>query len=248
MVQREGRGILAIVSRVSLLLFFALYGCTPPAAQRALQPLQADPEPQIRLAWTPPATMTDGTYAQGITGYKLYYGFASRQYCFLKTLGLQTTYGLVGLIPERTYYVAVTAYGERTGVVESSPSEEITIVAPPPAQGVPILMQEALRHSQPTQFWVTGVHPGEVVSFLFSGTGEGTGPCADQLGGLCVDIDSPALFGEAPADAGGTATVTRTIPAETVPGHTMAFQAVVRRGPQGEQSVKTNAITARVMD
>jgi hypothetical protein len=63
-----------------------------------------------------------------------------------------------------------------------------------------------------------------------------------------VDILAPELFGEATADAFGTATVARTIPAETVPGHTMAFQAVIRRGRKGGQSVKTNAITARVMD
>src|SRR5215468_2696097 len=138
---QEGRGVLAVISRVSVLLFLALYGCTPPAAERASQPLRADPAPQIRLAWTPPATMTDGTPAQDIAGYKLYYGFASRQYYFLKTLGLQTMYGLVGLVPERTYYVAVTAYN-RTGV-ESGPSEELTIVAPPPARGIPTFMQEA---------------------------------------------------------------------------------------------------------
>ena len=69
-----------------------------------------------------------------------------------------------------------------------------------------------------------------------------------QLGGLCVDIMGPALFGEATADALGTATVSRTMPTETVLGYTMAFQAVIRRGPKGGQSVKTNAITARVMD
>jgi hypothetical protein len=208
--------------------------------------LLADPEPQIHLAWTPPTTMVDGTPAAEVTGYKLYYGFASRQYSFLKTLGPQTTYGLAGLIPERTYYVAVTAY-DRTGT-ESGLSEEVTVVVPPQAQRMPTLMQEALQHGQPTQFWVTGAHPGELVSFLFSVTGEGAGPCAAELGGLCVDILGPALFGEAPADALGTATVSRTIPAETLPGHTLACQAVIRRGPKGGQSVKTNAITARVMD
>ena len=112
----------------------------------------------------------------------------------------------------------------------------------------PILLQEPLRRGRAAQFWVTGVRPGEVVSFLFSDTGEGAGPCAVQLGGLCVDIIDPALFGEAPADAGGTATVARTIPTETGRGQTMAFQAVIQRGPHGEQSVKTNAMTARVLD
>jgi hypothetical protein len=86
------------------------------------------------------------------------------------------------------------------------------------------------------------------VSFLFSTIGEGAGPCAAQLGGLCVDIIGPALFGEVTADTLGIATVSRSIPAETLAGQTLAFQAVIRRGSNGGQSVKTNAITARVMD
>ena len=52
-------------------------------------------------------------------------------------------------------------------------------------------------------------------------------------------------------DRGGivrTIAVRSTIPAETLSEHTLAFQAVIRRGPTGGQSVKTNAITARVMD
>jgi fibronectin type 3 domain-containing protein len=161
-------------------------------------------------------------------------------------LGPQTTYGLAGLVPERTYYVAVTAY-DRTGT-ESGLSEEITVTVSPQAPRVPTLMQEVLRRGQPTQFWVVGARPGEVVSFLFSAIGEGAGPCATEIGGLCVDISGPALFGEATADALGTATVSRTIPAEMLAGHTLAFQAVIRRGSTGKQSVKTNAITALIRD
>ena len=126
--------------------------------------------------------------------YKLYYGLASRQYSFRKTLGPQTTYGLAGLVPERTYYVAVTAY-DRTGT-ESGLSEEITVVVPPRAQHMPTLMQEALRHGQPTQFSVTWARPGEVVSFLFSAIGEGVGPCAAETGRLVRGYCRPgALWG-----------------------------------------------------
>jgi hypothetical protein len=134
-------------------------------------------------------------------------------------------------VPERTYYVAVTAY-DRTGT-ESPLSNEITVVIPPRAQHRPTLMQEVLRHGQPTQWWVTGVPPGEAVSFLVSVTGEGAGPCDAQLGGVCVDLVAPAFFGEATADAVGIATVTHALPAETLPGQTLAFQVVSRRGPQG---------------
>jgi len=64
-------------------------------------------------------------------------------------------------------------------------------------------MQKALRHGQPTQFWVTGVRPGEVVSFLFNVIGAGAVPCAAQYGGLCVDLVEPALLGEVTADVWG---------------------------------------------
>src|SRR6266446_1492540 len=93
----EGRGVLDFISRVSVLLCLGLSGCTTPAPARAIPTLLADPEPQIHLAWMPPTTTVDGTLASGVTGYKLYYGFASRQYSFRKTLGPQTTYGVAGL-------------------------------------------------------------------------------------------------------------------------------------------------------
>jgi hypothetical protein len=244
--RREERSILDVVHWVCVLLCLWLSGCATTAPERAMPPLLADPEPQILLAWTPPTTMVDGTPAVEVAGYKLYYGLGSRQYSFYKNPGPQTKYGLVGLVPERTYYMAVTAY-DRTGT-ESSLSEEITVVVPSQARHRPTLMQEALRHGQPTQFWVTGVRPGEVVSFLFSVIGERAGPCAAQYGGLCVDLVKPTLLEEVTADAVGTATVTHTMPAEMLPGQTLAFQAVIRRGPEREQSIKTNAITARVMD
>jgi hypothetical protein len=53
------------------------------------------------------------------------------------------TYGLAGLVPKRTYYVAVTAYG-RAGT-ESGLSEEITVMVPPRVQRMPTSMQEVLR-------------------------------------------------------------------------------------------------------
>jgi len=80
--------------------------------------------------------------------------------------------------------------------------------------------------------WVTGVRPGEVVSFLFSVIGEGTGLCAAQYGALCADFVKPALLGEVTADAVGTTTVIHTMPAEMLPRQTLVFQAVIRRGPE----------------
>jgi hypothetical protein len=228
--RREERSVLDVVHWVCVLLCLGLSGCATTAPERAMLPLPADPEPQIQLAWTPPATMGDDTPAVEVVWYKIYYGPDSRQYSFYKTLGPQTKHGLVGLVPERTYYVAVTAY-DRTGT-ESSLSEDLTVVVPPQARHRHTLMQESLWHGQPTQFWVTK-EPGSVR------------PSTAACGWI---LSSQRSLEEVTADAVGTATVTHTMPAEMLPRQLLAFQAVIRRGSEGEQAIKTNAITARVMD
>src|SRR5262245_54829755 len=75
------------VSRASVLLVLGLYGCTTTAPERVRPPLAAESEPQIHLSWAPATTRADGSPTTDIAGYKIYYGFASRQYGFLKTLG-----------------------------------------------------------------------------------------------------------------------------------------------------------------
>jgi hypothetical protein len=109
-------------------------------------------------------------------------------------------------------------------------------------------MQDALRRGHAAQFWIAGAHPGETVSFLQSLSGEGKGPCSPQLGGLCVDLMEPSVFGEATADDSGTAILTHTFPPETPLGQLMSIQAVIQRGANGANSVKTNAITSTVTD
>jgi hypothetical protein len=181
-----------------------------------------------------------------IAGYKIYYGLTSRTYDFIKTVGTQTSYTLSGLEPGRTYYFTVTA-NDAAGN-ESRFSNEVSVTIPPMVREIPILAHDALTRGRDVQFRVTGVNSDEVVSFLFSLAGEGGGPCSPQLGGLCVDLANPSVFGEATADASGTATLSRTIPADVPAGDTISFQAVIQRGPGGSDSVKTNAITAKVRE
>ena len=75
-----------------------------------------DSTAQIKLAWdpnTPPGT-----------GYKVYYGTASRAYGVPINVGNVTTYTLNGLSPGVTYYFAVTAYN--TPDSESGYSNEVS--------------------------------------------------------------------------------------------------------------------------
>jgi hypothetical protein len=144
-------GGLDFVSPVSILLCSGLYGCLTTSPAPAILALLADSEPQSHLTWKAPTITVDGTLASDVAGYKFYYGLASRQYSFLKMLGLRVAYGLVGLVPEQTDYVVGTTY-DRTGT-ESGLSEETTMVVPSRARCRPTLMQEILRRGQPPQFW-----------------------------------------------------------------------------------------------
>jgi hypothetical protein len=124
----------------------------------------------------------------------------------------------------------------------------VRVTVPPTASPIPVLTHDPLTRGRSAQFRVTGAEADEVVSFLFSPAGVGAGPCSPQLGGLCVDLINPSVFGEATADASGTATLTRTIPADIPAGRAIAIQAVIERGLGGAHSVKTNALTATVRD
>ena len=60
---------------------------------------------------------------EGATGYKIYYGFESRNYPFVVDVGLWTQCTVSGLDDGRLYYFAVTAYDDSD---ESEFSEELT--------------------------------------------------------------------------------------------------------------------------
>jgi hypothetical protein len=181
-----------------------------------------------------------------IAGFRLHYGPTSGTYAFTKTVGPQPTYALSGLEPGQTYYIAVMAYDSVGN--ESHLSDEVAVTVTATDGQSLLLTQDPLRRGQPAQFRVRGANPSEVVSFLFSVTGEGEGPCSPQLGGLCVDLVEPWVFGEATADESGMATLDRIIPADAPSGQDITFQAVIQRGSGGSASLKTNVITAKVMD
>jgi hypothetical protein len=69
---------------------------------------------EISLTWN----NTDGA-----TGYKIYYGFESRNYTYVVDIGPWTQCTISGLDNDRTYYFAVTAYHESD---ESEFSYELT--------------------------------------------------------------------------------------------------------------------------
>ena len=86
------------------------------------------------LTWTSPALAAavtlrwDPNPETTLSGYRLYYGTASRNYTTLVDVGNRTTYAVTGLAPG-TYYFAVTAYDILGN--ESGFSDEVFTTAPP---------------------------------------------------------------------------------------------------------------------
>jgi Fibronectin type III domain len=80
-----------------------------------LSPL--DSSAQIKLAWDPPPADSN------VTGYKMYYGTASRTYKGPINVGYVTTYTVQRLSQGVTYYFAVTAYNQ---FGESGYSDEVS--------------------------------------------------------------------------------------------------------------------------
>ncbi len=92
----------------------------------------------------------------------------------------------------------------------------------------------------PVTLMLNNADPNELVYFLYSSTGTGSGPCYTGLGGLCVDLLSPVnLVGSATADASGYASLVKNIPS-SAPKITIWVQAVMQRGTGGVDSVKSN--------
>ncbi|MCC6907900.1 MAG: VCBS repeat-containing protein [Phycisphaerales bacterium] len=109
----------------------------------------------------------------------------------------------------------------------------------------PVLMQSPLQRGQATTFTVTGAQPGERVHLLYSLAGTDMSLGLSVLGGVSIDLTRPFFaFASATADGSGEAEVVRVIPPQAPAGAILATQAVIRRGPGGADSVKTNFITA----
>ena len=92
--------------------------CTASALQAA----------SVCLAWDAPATNTDGTPVSGLTGYRVYYGNASRIYPARLDVGLATKATVTNLQAGMGYFLAVTAYN--AAGKESAVSKELAWTAP----------------------------------------------------------------------------------------------------------------------
>ena len=89
---------------------------------------------------------------------------------------------------------------------------------------------------------ITGATPGETVYLLASFAGQGDGPAVPMLGGLRVNLLRPIfLYASQGTDENGAVEFGATASSQFA-GMTVYFQAVVRRGLNGQDSVKSNTI------
>lgn len=74
----------------------------------------------VSLAWDPSAS-------SGVTGYRVYYGNSSRKYITFESIGIASTYTVLGLTPG-VWFFAVTAYDGNGN--ESDYSNEVSTIVP----------------------------------------------------------------------------------------------------------------------
>jgi len=111
----------------------------------------------------------------------------------------------------------------------------------------PRLSVTALTRNQPAFFHATNAEPNERVNFLYSIDGLGEGPSIPALGGLTLDILAGIqLLGGRTSDASGAATLRVNVP-DNVPLLDIFTQAVIQRGPNGEDSVKSNTVSRVIL-
>ncbi|MCC6910125.1 MAG: CHRD domain-containing protein [Phycisphaerales bacterium] len=112
---------------------------------------------------------------------------------------------------------------------------------------VPRLSTTALARGQRATFDVLHAQANERIYFLYSMTGLGAGPSIPALGGMTLDILTPVnVIGSAVSNQQGHAAMTVLIPANA-PSRELVLQAVIRRGVDGADSVKSNTISTAIL-
>ncbi|TAH39568.1 MAG: CRTAC1 family protein [Planctomycetota bacterium] len=130
----------------------------------------------------------------------------------------------------------------RDSVWTGVPANQIlTLSAPEP------LAVDPLQRGMTSLWRVEGCRPNELVIYLYSVQGTGSGPCRSRFGNLCLDLNPPIhTQGTANADAAGVSVLPVAVPS-TAPLRKVSIQAVVVRGLNGSTSVKTNAVTTPIL-
>lgn len=135
--------------------------------------------------------------------------------------------------------------GQTDVISEGNGLAYVTNITPVPGRD---LVLEPLIRGQSSYVEIAGLKPGEKVWFLYSNHGWGNSFGRQQLGGLVMDLAEPMhSLGAAVADVNGIAKRIINVP-EDAPLIDVVIQAVVRRGANGQDSIKSKYITAPILE
>ncbi|MCC6908464.1 MAG: VCBS repeat-containing protein [Phycisphaerales bacterium] len=149
-------------------------------------------------------------------------------------------------------------YGSSMNVAELNGDGQFDLVQAG-TEGFAVLVNETAIHGprldvsrlvrgQVATFTVREAAPGERVTLLYSLGGAGRTRGRQFLGGITLDLRQPITeCATATAGSDGSVIVRRRIPANA-PLEPIVFQAVIRRGPGGADSVKTPFASVLVED
>lgn len=65
----------------------------------------------LELRWQEPTSTVDGSPLSGLSGYRIHYGYFSRDYTEVREIGSNVGGSYSLSVPPGTYYVAMTAVG-----------------------------------------------------------------------------------------------------------------------------------------
>lgn len=108
------------------------------------------------------------------------------------------------------------------------------------------LVLQPLIHGQQSSVEISGFNPGELVRFLYSKHGWGNSFGIPGLGGIVLDLVDPInLLGSDTVDENGLAHLDFMVPANA-PQIDIVMQALVQRGLNGQDSIKSKFIIAAI--
>jgi len=143
-----------------------------------------------------------------------------------------------------TLLLATACHGTGDGsdpFADDVPFPGARVAAAPPSGGLGALGLEVSGAviGEKLTFTVTGVDPGEDVVLVRGERSVTGGTCLAAIGGQCLEVDDPHILASITANAAGEAGMSVTTPNR--PDTETCFQAVVRRGAGGVDSVFSHA-------
>ena len=112
----------------------------------------------------------------------------------------------------------------------------------------PHMMQTPLIRGEQVQFTITNAPPDTAANIVYSFGTPANSVGLHQFGGIVIDLGDPIFYlDKVNIDANGEGILNRNVPAKA-PLRGLTTQALIRQGTQGQDSLKSNPVYARIRD